>query len=153
MDTSWSLGVLIGIPVLALFIIAGVGLIFLSRHMSKQSHDYGEGRIVLYGAIATIVITVIVGVFSFYPYKYEYHSWQTVTGTVKNMDKRLVADGEGMSEKFVVTYTNGNQRGCLDTRCADVKPGDTLTITCKRAWQFTGTDGYDCNFISNESNH
>ena len=58
-----------------------------------------------------------------------------------------------MEEKFVVRYEDGGgqQFGCTDTRCASVKPGDTLTLACKRAWEWAATDGYDCRFRATEA--
>ncbi|MFD5245034.1 hypothetical protein ACFWIW_10845 [Amycolatopsis sp. NPDC058340] len=87
-----------------------------------------------------------------YPWKHEYHHWTPVAGVVETVDSRLVAAGENtMQDKFVVKFTgNDQQYGVLDTRAAGLKPGDRLTITCVRIWQWTGSHGYDCNFISLE---
>jgi len=85
-----------------------------------------------------------------YPWKAEYHEWRAVTGTVATIDSRLAPTGQngGMEDKYVITYQGSDQEyGVMDTRAASVQRGDTLSLTCVRRWQWSGTHGYDCNFL------
>lgn len=45
---------------------------------------------------------------------------------------------------------SAQQYGVLDTRAAGIKPGDRLSIACVKRWQWSGTHGYDCNFVDLE---
>ncbi len=105
-----------------------------------------------WAAPVLIVVVVAMTWWFMYPWKSEYHYWMPKSGTVARVDSRMVSTGDkSMETKFVVMFTGDDQQyGVLDTRAAGVKTGDTLTITCKREWQFSGTDGYDCNFVSLE---
>lgn len=146
-DTTWSLGVLIGGPIAALFILAGIIVLALSIWMW---HDTHEGLGVVAAAVAYLVAVFAILGFCYYPLDADYHQWRDVSGTVEQIDNRLIGSGDGMETKFVVLI-DGQQYGCDDTRCAGVREGDDLTLSCKRAWQYTGVDGYDCRFISTEA--
>lgn len=113
--------------------------------------DDGDGFKVFGGIFIGfgVLSLALVAVFM-YPYKKEYHYWQSVNGYVASVNKRLIADGDSMSERFVVKLADGRIRSCDDTRCADLKVGDPVQLECKRAWQFTGTDGWDCNWAGRE---
>lgn len=153
-ETSWSLGVLAGLPiVIVLVLIFGALSAFgLRRARDEDVADYrGELLFLGWAAAAATAVVAVISLVTFYPYSAEYHQWRGVGGEVQTIDKRLLSTSDGMEEKFVVTFKDGGQQyGCDDTRCASVKPGDELVLTCKRAWQFTGTDGYDCRFVSTE---
>jgi hypothetical protein len=99
-------------------------------------------------AVATVALTW----WGMFPWKSEYHHWTPITGVVDTADSRLVASGDkAMEDKFVVKFVGGDaQYGVLDTRAAGLKADDKLTITCVRIYQWAGTHGYDCNFVSLE---
>lgn len=154
-DTAWSLGVLIWLPIFALLLAVLTATAVLAfryhvKHDGKGSY-YGDA---LWIGIPAVVIAVglIVGTtWGMYPYRAEYHQWRDVSGQVVSIDNRLIGTGDGMETKFVVRFDgSGQQYGCDDTRCASVREGDHLTLSCKRAWQYTGIDGYDCRFVSTE---
>lgn len=136
---SWSLGVLIGLP--ALVLIIAICLLFAWFGFSDGETTIGVC------AVLALLVTLIGGLAFFWPLHAEYHKWETTDGTIESIAKRIVG-GDKISEKFVVRYTDGRERGCLDTRCSLLKAGDKLTLTCKRSWQYAGTDGYDCNYIA-----
>lgn len=144
-DTSWSLGVLIGLPVFLICIV--IAILFAIGSLIFGEYDAVLGFLVSGGVALALIVAMAWG---FYPYKAEYHQWQTVTGEVQAVEKRLLKDGDGMSERFVVEI-DGQQLGCDDTRCADVKVGDTASLSCKREWQYTGTDGYGCTFVDRKA--
>src|SRR3954471_22793531 len=149
LESSWSLGVLIGVPVAALVLL--IALAAAAGGILMRG-DGGWGLFA--GAVAVILVVLGVCAWAYYPYHGEYHQWRTHSGTVADVSNRLISAGDkgGSNQKFVVRFEgSGQQYGCNDTRCASVKVGDDLTISCKRAWQYSGTDGYDCNFVSLES--
>lgn len=145
MSTSWSLGVLIGLPILGLGIL--LILVWIAFWWFWEDEPgpawCGVGALLL-------VVGLALSPLGYYPYKAEYHQWRDKSGVVAEVSKRLVSDGNnGMNEKIVVRYeNNGGEFGCEDTRCALVKKGDTLDLKCKRAWQYASVSGYDCRFIS-----
>lgn len=154
---TWTLSTLIWLPV-AVFLTIGsiVAAILLWRcAQSEKGERYGDRgpALFLFGcSIFCALCVVIATTVGMYPYSAEYHQWRETSGTVTKIDKRLISTGDGMSDKFVVRFDgDGQQFGCDDTRCASVEVGDALTLSCKRAWQYTGTDGYDCRFVSTEA--
>ena len=148
-DTSWSLGTLIGVPVaIAIFIICVALASFLfAKWRDDSTYDagiFGVGYFFFGGcAIATVVMTAVL----MYPYHYEYHQYRTNVGEVAEIKSRLLGSSDSFQQKFVARFTDGRELGCEDTRCALVKPGDTLVLSCKRQWQYAGKDGYDCKYI------
>jgi hypothetical protein len=156
MDYRWSLGVIVGLPVAGL----GVILLLLSawwlhryarRHDGDSYSDSGIARGLAWTAIGSILVVIAATAWFMWPYSGEYHQWRTESGTVTQIDSRLLASdtkGGGTTQRFVVELDGDRQRSCDDTRCAQVEVGDVLTISCKRAWQYSGTHGYDCNFVS-----
>ncbi len=155
MHESWSWGVLIGIPLIAAGLIVCSALSFLcarwAREVGKRENYYdrsdeGFARLLAWAFAAAGVLLIVLAAWGFYPFKAEYHKWIPRVGTVTDVDRRIVG-GDSINEKIVVTYKNGAQYGCNDTRCASVDVGDDLALTCKRTWQYAGVDGYDCNFL------
>jgi hypothetical protein len=154
---TWSLGVLVGLPLFALLLIALVigGILLIRFDRRVGSYDRGIPKALGIGSLITaaLVAVTMVTPAGYYPFSAEYHQWREASGTVVKIDKRLISSGkDSMEDKFVVRFEgDGQQFGCDDTRCAGVEVGDSLTLSCKRAWQYTGTDGYDCRFVSTEA--
>lgn len=149
-ESTWSLGVLIGLPVIALILVIGIVVLALAIRAWRSDDGYAseDGKIIALITSGILVFLVIGAAVGFYPYKAEYHQWETTTGRVTDVNSRFIGkDGGGSTQRFVATIEGVGERGCDDTRCATVKVGDVLTLTCKREWQFTGTDGYGCNFV------
>lgn len=141
---SWSLGTLIGLPIAGFFVLLAV--IALAVGIYLFCDDMPEGIATIFGALGALVLIVGITAFAYFPFDSDYHKWKVTTGDVQTVDKRMLAtDGGGMEEKFVVTFKGDSMEyGVADTRAASLKKGDHLTLKCKRAFQFTGTDGYDC---------
>lgn len=142
METSWSLGILIGIPACILLILIIMAFVAFCLFEGEDG--------IAFGGVVALIVALGVMAFAFYPYSGEYHQWRGVSGTVESIDKRLIKDGDGMTERFVAQI-DGAEYGCDDTRCAGVKVGDELTLSCKREWQYTGTDGYGCKYVGREA--
>ncbi|MFE9099882.1 hypothetical protein [Actinomadura geliboluensis] len=147
-----SLGTLIGLPILLLAAAAAAAagvLLWRYRHRASRT-DRPTVTALALGAYALTAALLIGTAIGMWPYSGEYHSWRDTTGTVQALDARLVSAGDSsMNQRFVVTFTDGRQRACDDTRCATVKPGDRLTLKCKRAYQWGSTPGWDCNWVGN----
>lgn len=154
-----SLGVLIGLPAAALLTLVGIGFVIAGvRLRAKRGTWRTEGPFADFPAwgiaatgVVTVLATLITTGITMWPWSAEYHEWQTVSGTITNINSRLLASdtqGGGSTQRFVVQFGgDSNQYSCDDTRCALLHKGDRLTLSCKRAWQYTGTPGYDCNYI------
>lgn len=157
-STQWtaeSIAAVIVVPLLAIgFLI--VAFVLRRQALKEDRTDKWNNYWIWQGfAIACLVGAVISSAglaWGMYPWKAEYHQWRPVSGVVASVDKRLVSTGDkSMEDKFVVTFTgSGQPYGVLDTRAAGLKVGDRLSITCVRRWQYSGTDGYDCNFVDME---
>lgn len=145
-----SLGILIGLPILAIALAALAAGFYLAQRWAKTADDFDHGLAVSlkWGAVAVAVIVTGIAALVLWPYKWAYHSWQPTTGTVQTISKRLISDGDhGMEERFVVRFTDGRQRACDDSRCSLLTPGMTLALRCKRSFQWGATPGYDCNYV------
>ncbi len=96
-----------------------------------------------------IFLCLMILILGFYPYGQEYHKFVPTSGVVASVNDRLVSTGKGMEQKFVVKFEDDDQEyGCLDTRCALIEVGDTVTINCIKEWDYQGADGYDCKWGS-----
>lgn len=139
-EGGWTAGTLFSVPFLVIMLIIGVGIgIYILLD------DFLFGAAWIAGVVASIVF---LGVLGMWPFEKEYHYWQPTSGVVEQVDRRLVADGEGMSEKVVIRFEgDAQQYGIEDTRAALLKPGDEATLLCKRAHQWgPSADGYDCRW-------
>lgn len=150
---TWALGTVIWLPI-AVVLVAGLvvaGVLF-ARWSRAHPTDFDSGPAKWLARGLYVVAAVVIGgtAIGMYPYSAEYHKWQPASGEVASVDSRLIgASGGGAETKFVVRFKNSTQQyGCDDTRCSSVHEGDNLSLSCKRAWQYTGTDGYDCRFVS-----
>jgi len=123
-----------------------------SSAYENSLHDVRVMRVWSWVSPVLIALTLGLTWWGMYPWNTEYHHWIPKSGVVARVDSRLISSGDGSGSpetKFVVMFTGDQQQyGVNDTRAAGVKQGDRLTITCVRTWQYSGTDGYDCNFIA-----
>lgn len=152
--TGGTVATLICIPILLL--ILGAGLVWALRY-ARRNHDTGNDGEEFAAKILAAALGVIMGItllatwWGMYPWRWEYHEWRPVSGTVASVDSRLNRTDSGMEDKFVVTFEGSRQQyGVLDTRAATLRCGDRLSITCVRRWQWSGTHGYDCAFVDME---
>jgi hypothetical protein len=65
----------------------------------------------------------------------DYHAWNVKDGEVDRVAKRLIATDKGMAERYVVTI-NGEPYGIDDTRAALVQQGDSVSLRCKKDFQW-----------------
>lgn len=143
---SWSMGVLVGLPIAIICIVLSL-LAIAWGVMLIRDRDF-DGWLLFWSSVLCLVATLAISGWAFYPYQAQYHKWHQSTGIIKTISSRFLGDGDsGTTQRFVVEFTNGDIRSCDDTRCALLKPGYKLTLTCKREWQFSGTDGWSCNYV------
>jgi hypothetical protein len=141
-----SLGVYIGLPI-TLILALGCGAVLVFAPLIARWWDVSILAPVAGGAAAAAVVAVVF-VLSWFPFSGEYHQWTQLRGTVAQSSSRLVGADNSTSQRFVVAFKgNQGQFSCDDTRCSLVHPGDVLTLSCKRSWQYVGTSGYDCNYV------
>jgi len=148
-EARWSIDFLIALPLMMIIIVVCIG-VTIGCFLWMINETYQQGFALVVTSVAALVtLAVILGTLAgFYPYEKEYHAYIQKVGTVKSVSKRIVGGSDGaINEKFVVKYTDGRTFGCLDTRCALVKPGNTLVLTCIRKWDYQASDGYDCGFV------
>ena len=145
--TGGTLATIICMSVLAIIVIVAI-IINISMHMEKDDYA-GEVTFVI---VAIILIAGISVWWGMYPWKADYHEWREHSGIVDTApDSRILTDtaSGSIEQKFVVKFIGDDQQyGVNDTRAAGLKPGDHLTITCVHIFQWSGTHGYDCNFVS-----
>lgn len=146
----WSLGTLIGLPiavavVLVLAVLA-TGLIRAARSTDDEiaAEFLWPGGIVA-GVVALVVAVITASPVGMYPYASEYHQWRDVTGTVDRVESRQIADGNGMSERYVFVI-GGQPFSIDDTRAAVADKGDHVSLRCKREWQYAAESGWACRW-------
>jgi hypothetical protein len=135
----WSLGVLIGLPVLIVVTLLLVG--FAAFAFSESEVGIAVGT--LFAAV--VILGIAASPLGYYPYDSEYHQWRTVHGTVQTVSSRMIAADKAMSQRFVVQI-DGQPFGIDDTRASLIKAGDTVTLRCKREWQYAADSGWACRW-------
>lgn len=152
----YSLGVLIGLPIVGLILLACVVVLAFAvlAAIFGERQDRGFAAVVAGCAGAVAAIVLIICLFAYWPWSPSWHKWYDTTGTVQSISSRIISDGDkSVNQRFVVKFTDGRIRSCDDTRCSLLKPHDSLSLSCKRAYQWAGTAGWDCNYVrSSEDN-
>lgn len=145
-----TLGLLIGLPLGIAVAVACVVMAALCFRAYRPGYDKEP---LVGGWILAALAVVALGVTgaALWPWKHDYHYWTEVNGTVEKVSNRLVSGGEGIvNQRFVVTI-NGQPYGVDDTRAALIKPGDRVSLRCKREYVW-GSDshGFACNWNGGE---
>jgi len=145
---AWSLGVLIGSPIAALLILAAliaIVLILRRRIEVVDSYDRDSMRIGLaIVSVFTLFLLLFIGAL-YWPFSSEFHRYYKVSGPVSEVAKRQVAVDKAMQERYVLII-GGRPYAVDDTRAALVKPGDVVTLNCKREWVYNSDSGWACNW-------
>lgn len=139
MDGNWTLGVLVGLPVLAVICI---GMAVATWLFFAKIED-GE----ILGWTFASVLALLVGgtALGYFPYSKPYHYWEPVSGTVEKIDSRIINDGEGMSERYVFKIGDDFYE-VDDTRAATVEVGDEVDLSCIKEWQWQAAPGWACRW-------
>lgn len=149
----WSLGTLIWMPIFVILLIICLvitvgAFVWWRRNWDSYGSDDALGFSI--GAAIVAVLLIAGTAWGMWPYKTEYHKWIETSGTVEQIESRIMATDSGPTERYVVTLDNGNIRSCDDSRCTQIEEGDELTLMCKRDWQWAGEHGYSCNYVSHQ---
>lgn len=149
-ETTVSQGAIWGTVGFIIVLIIALVVIFGSWLAYQEDDDKFWIGSAVFGVLVGIFASVIY-ITSMWPFSWEYHEWRAVSGTVDQVSSRTMSDDNGnMVQRFVVRYGNGDERACDDTRCSLLKPGDQLSLTCKREWQWVGEHGWSCNYVSSK---
>ena len=151
--TGETIATMIVVPLLAAVVIL-MGVFFFVAWRKLRDRDHDDTPLAMACWIICAVTVLGIGAatwWGMYPWEAEYHHWTPKSGVVDTINSRIVPGGSAVEQKFVVQFAGENQQYAVtDTRAAGLRPGDRLTITCVRRWQWSGTPGYDCNFVSME---
>lgn len=149
--TSWSWGVLIGLPVagicaLVALVTVAFGLV-MGLHDRKYGHSGlvgGDGGVTAGVGAVLLVLTLAVTGIAMWPWEAEYHQWRPVSGTLSDVRHASADD----ADQRTVLLLRGDVRefACGDEACALVVPGMSVVLSCKRSWQPWA--GYDCVYMS-----
>ena len=155
MEGKWSLGVLIGLPIvcLILFVILAVFVAAVVTAIKSTSSYDREGPVMFAVATAAVgLLLTAIFAFGYYPYGDEYHKYVPTEGVVASVTDSFVSLGESTEQRYVVRF-EGDRQGysCNDARCATVEPGEYLIINCIKSWDYQGTDGFNCKWDSREA--
>lgn len=150
----WSLGTLVGLPVAIVVAVAlvAVGAWCWRKASDPAIQDLDESELRWFLALpmfvtAATIAVAIVSPLGMYPYDSEFHQWRDVTGTVERVESRQIADDNGMSERYVFVI-DGQPFSVDDTRAAVANKGDTVSLRCKREWQYAAASGWACRWSS-----
>lgn len=155
----WTLETILActlVPLLALIALV-VGLLLHRAARTRYHPDDREDWALFFIPALCCYLTVACCAgglwWGMWPWKAEYHQWRPVAGTVASIDSRLLAgQNSGTEQKYLVAFVGSDkQYGVLDTRAAGVHVGDQLKVECVRRWQWSGTHGYDCNYVDHVS--
>lgn len=141
-----SIGFVIAVCVLSVLLTLCAALYVLG-HLLRRADDY-PGESVAFRIAGGVLAVVLLCAFGagLYPYDMQYHRYKHVEGTVSSIEARMLADGKATTQQYAVRFDGGSIYRCDDSRCALVRPGDTLSLWCIREWQYASTSGWRCRF-------
>jgi hypothetical protein len=141
---AWLPSASLGVPTIAALIAALLLFLFIVWR-PRWNSDRTE-KLILSGLPVLFILGLTVGsAFGYYPFRGDYHRLQPASGTVQAVDSRFFA----ASQYVVVTYDTGLTVRCDDSRCATVRPGETLNLLCTKEHQFgspLAADGWACRW-------
>lgn len=146
----YTLGVLIGLPLVGVLVAVCAGLavaFWRAGRKDANERDFLYGCAI--GCIGVALVAVVATGFFMWPWKAEYHRWAAVEGKVTTVSSRLLPGASsGTEQKFVVVLDShpGVAYGVQDTRAALLRPGDEVSLRCKRSYQYQAESGWDCRW-------
>jgi len=149
MNTEPTAGLFVGgaLGILAAaLIVAAVGLL-IATIWSRDSCRSDTFFHAMLWCLATGIVVGAGTLVSMWPLKHEYHHWAPKSGTVSEVNRRLVSDNDhGMQEAYLITV-NGNLYSVNEARGGAVKPGDFIRLKCKKAYVWGSSNhGWDCKW-------
>jgi hypothetical protein len=140
-------GLSIGLPIIAAITVVMVGAIVacILHNRSKGYNDTAHFEWVI-----GILLIIMLGfsAWGYWPYKQEYHYYKPVSGTVEDISSRITPTDKSVEQKFVVKLQDDpTLYGITDTRASLLKKGDTVSISCKREYEWGSTNhGWNCKW-------
>lgn len=151
-----TLGTLIWVPIAIIIVIVGLWLAVKAALIWRgtRDDDYysssdADDAWMFIGLFSGILALIVLGgtLYGMWPYSWDYHHWSTVNGQVERVSSRLLPNGDAVEQKFVVILRDhGEPYGIQDTRASLLKPGDEVSLKCKKAYVFQSQSGWDCNW-------
>lgn len=144
----WTLGMYIGIPILAIVLLAGVVCILTALFVGgERFYDEERAMVGISGVIVIITAASVLG-FGYFPWKTDYHRYSVVEGTVAESNSRLISNGDkGVSQRIVIRFNESDQLfGCDDTRCALATVGKHVRLNCIKEYQWNSQPGWACKY-------
>ena len=120
----------------ALFVCLLICLGMVAFGFSSTASNGNGGRMWAVGGIVCALATVGFWWWGMaFTTSADYHAWNVKEGKVERVAKRLIPSDKGMAERYVVTI-NGQPYGIDDTRAALIKAGDSVSLRCKKDFQW-----------------
>ncbi|MFE9328359.1 hypothetical protein ACIHDR_46805 [Nocardia sp. NPDC052278] len=157
----YSIEVYTWIPLVTLIIVAlavacGFAIFGFVRELRSDYFVKETGLMAFFAIMlaAAVVLATMKMIVVWGPFDGEHHQWRPVRGQITQIDA-LGGHHDSATESktsesmvFVVTFTGSDQAyPCRDARCAALRVGDDLELTCKTTRHTSGADERDCDFI------
>lgn len=124
--------------VAALVLIVSVGLLFFRT-------EFGGNYIAGGAGILLALFTGGVCIAAPWPINdSSYHRFYEVQGTVTDIDHPPF-----LNRYAIRLAESGQLFGCDDTRCSTLNKGDSVTLNCKKEWEYQATPGWACRWKEN----
>lgn len=143
--THVSIAFVAGLSVASLVALLSLICIPIGIWWRREDPHYGMGGMLIVGAAIALAATVGLSLWAFYPYDMQYHQYRKVTGTVQNIQARMLAENKGTTQQYALKLDKGTYR-CDDSRCSLLKPGDPVALWCIRDWQYSSESGWRCRW-------
>ncbi len=148
-----SVAYVIGMIVAVLLLAACVLTVRYGLRMRRKDGDWEMAWLPVYGAgfVGVLILVATIGL-TWPPFDMEYHRYKPVSGTIDQIQPRMLADGSGgTSQMFAVRFAeDGTTYRCDDSRCSLLYTGDRLWLRCIREWQYAAEHGWKCNYVRSE---
>jgi hypothetical protein len=157
----------IEVIVAGIVLLAGVAALVYGRYLTRRGNsrlgyvtvsgrarsisDVNDGRFFRRFGFWALVVLVVGGAWTFWPFSMEYHQYTHVQGTVAaDVDARLLGTGVGntrnVSQVYAVPIEHAGIFRCDDTRCGLLHKGDQIALWCMRQYQWASTPGWVCRY-------
>ena len=135
------------LALLAVALLAGAALLWRwhGTTMRGGDGDWGMSLAFTIGMVVCAIPALFGAFYVLWPFDWDYLSWHRVDGKVEQVASRQVSDGKAMSQRFVLVI-DGRPYGVDDTRAALVKAGESVTLACKKEYQYAAESGWACNW-------
>lgn len=139
-------GGFIAAMVFLLFLLPVTSLaVFVTVKCWKDEYTDSADRAFITGVSLTGIIFVVLTLVTLFPYSMEHHSYKPVSGTVIQVDKKFMSDGDSTTESINLNI-NGVDYTVDDSRAATIRRGDSVNLKCVKDWNYGAEDGWNCKW-------